>query len=211
MLISLVIVRSRDRPKSAPYPKLKNSEKFSKCQVFFYSTRKSNILPKKKFRKNYILKKWTEWRDGARFREPLARWKGDTSEIVNIFVAVEGVLLQNIKKLKRGNFLFSGKNLTVPKKLKGGPFGVFQHLFCRKTKKIKGGTFGEKISGKKVSQCRKKIGRGTLWNFPTSILSQNRKLFRKKSLSMPKQIGTGDPSVWYGTRENRKNFFGSVR
>ena len=31
---------SRDRPKSAPYPKLKNSKKTSKCQVLFYSTRK---------------------------------------------------------------------------------------------------------------------------------------------------------------------------
>ena len=39
-------------------------------------------------------------------------------------------------------------------KLKGGPFGIFQHPFWRKTaKKLKGGPFGEKIFGKKVSQC----------------------------------------------------------
>ena len=31
---------SRDRPKSAPYPRLKNSKKTSKCQVFVYSSRK---------------------------------------------------------------------------------------------------------------------------------------------------------------------------
>ena len=35
---------SRDRPKSAPYPRLKNSKKTSKCQVFFYSTRKSKFF-----------------------------------------------------------------------------------------------------------------------------------------------------------------------
>ena len=35
---------SRDRPKSAPYPRLKNSKKTSKCQVFFYRSRKSKIF-----------------------------------------------------------------------------------------------------------------------------------------------------------------------
>ena len=35
------------------------------------------------------------------------------------------------------------KSLTMPKKLNGGPFGIFQHLFCRKTpKKSKGDTLG---------------------------------------------------------------------
>ena len=33
-------ITSRYRPKSAPYPRLKNSKKTSKCQVFFYSTQK---------------------------------------------------------------------------------------------------------------------------------------------------------------------------
>ena len=52
-------------------------------------------------------------------RGPLARspgaLKGDTSEIVNIFVAVEGVLSQNIKKIEGGKFLFSEKNLSAEK------------------------------------------------------------------------------------------------
>ena len=53
--------------------------------------------------------------DGVACRGPLARapgaLKGDTSEIVNIFVAVEG-----------GPFgeNFFPKSLAVPKKLKGG-------------------------------------------------------------------------------------------
>ena len=91
--------------------------------------------------------------------------KLSTSEIVNIFVAVEGepyeeeiifrkkvsqcrntergtlwgfstsILSQNIRKLKGGKFLFSEKSLKVPKKTEKGPFGIFQHPFCRKTAK----------------------------------------------------------------------------
>ena len=49
------------------------------------------------------------------------------------------------------------KNLNAEKTERGGPFGIFQHLFCRKTaKKMKRGPFGKKIR-KKVSQCRKKL------------------------------------------------------
>ena len=96
------------------------------------------------------------------------------------------ILSQNIKKLKGENFYFRKKSLAVPKKnWKGGPFGIFQHPFCRKTaKKLKGEPFEEKIfSGKKVRSAEKKIERETLWSRP----------------------------VWYVTRENRKNLFGSVR
>ena len=49
----------------------------------------------------------------------------------------------------------------MPKKLKGGPFGIFQHPFCRKTsEKMQRGPFGEKNSEKNVSQCRKKLKGG---------------------------------------------------
>ena len=57
---------SRDRPKSTPYPKLKNSKKTSKCQVLFYSTQKSKFFEKNFFEKITYSKKWTEWRAGAR-------------------------------------------------------------------------------------------------------------------------------------------------
>ena len=56
-------------------------------------------------------------------------------------------------------------------KLKGGPFEVFNIHSVAKHEKIEGNKnfyFWEKIS-----QCRKKLKGGTLWNFPTSILSQN--------------------------------------
>ena len=66
------IKTSRDRPKSAPYPRLKNSKKTSKCQVFFYSSRKSKIFRKFFFRKNYILKKM----DRVARRGSLARAPG---------------------------------------------------------------------------------------------------------------------------------------
>ena len=52
------VLTSRDRPKSAPYPRLKNSKKTSKRQVFSFTVLEN--FTKKKFRKNYILKKWTE-------------------------------------------------------------------------------------------------------------------------------------------------------
>ena len=91
---------------------------------------------------------------------------GETSEIVNIFVAVAGEIFwrKNIfskkvsqcRKLKEGPFgIFKhpicckiskklkggpiGENFFKSpnaKKLKGGPFGVFEHPFCRKTSKI---------------------------------------------------------------------------
>ena len=171
--------------KSAPYPRLKNSKKTSKCQVLSFT-----VLENQKFYEKLFFEKITYSKNGPSGAPgPLARapgaLKGDTSEIVNIFVAVEGVLSQNNKKLKRGKFLFSEKHLRVPKKTEWGDhFGIFQHPFCRKTaKKLKGGTFGEKKFRKKSLAVPKKMEGGTLWSL----------------------------RVWYGTRENWKNVFGSVR
>ena len=70
---------------------------------------------------------------------------------------------------------------------------------------LKWGPFGEKTNfRKKISQCRK-TERGTLWDFPTSILTQNSKklkgdplgeiFFRKKGLAVPKKNERGDPLV----------------
>ena len=51
-----------------------------------------------------------------------------------------------------------------------------------------------------MSQCRKKLKGGTLWDFPTSILSQNIKKMQggpfgekisEKSLAVPKKIERG--------------------
>ena len=71
---------------------------------------------------------------------------------------------------------------------------------------------------------KKKLKGGTLWDVSTSIRSQNKKMqgvpfgeksfFRKKSLAVPKKDERGSlwsRPVWYVTRKNRKNLFGSVR
>ena len=64
--------------------------------------------------------------------------------------------------------------------------------------------------------------KGTLWDFSTSILSQNSKkmkggpsgkFFSEKSLAVPKKLKGGtlwSRPVWYVTRENRKTLFGSL-
>ena len=86
--------------------------------------------------------------------------------------------------MKGENFYFRKKNLTVPKKTeRGDPLGFSKIHSVGKQQNIEGGTFAEIFFQKKVSQCRKKLKGGTLWSRP----------------------------VWYVTRENRKNLFGSVR
>ena len=59
---------SRDRPKSAPYRRLKNSKKTSKCQVFSFTVLENRNF----FEKNYILNK----KDRVARRGPLARAPG---------------------------------------------------------------------------------------------------------------------------------------
>ena len=105
---------SRDRPKSASYPKLKNCKKTSKCQGF-----SCTVLENQKFfEKITYSKKWTEWRAG-----------------VNIFVNILSTFLSHLKgdPLERKKF-YEEKSHNA-EKLKEGPFGVFQHPFCRKTSK----------------------------------------------------------------------------
>ena len=69
---------------------------------------------------------------------------------------------------------------------------------------------------KKISQCRKKLKGGTLWNFPTSILSQNSKKlkggpfgdkrkFRKKKSHSAEKTQRGDPIVSSGFVSYDKN------
>ena len=68
--VLLEVETNRDRPKSAPYPRLKNSKKTSKCQVFSFTVLEN--FSKKNFRKNFILKKM----DQVARRGPLARAPG---------------------------------------------------------------------------------------------------------------------------------------
>ena len=73
----------------------------------------------------------------------------------------------------------------MPKKTeRGDPLGFFNIHSVAKHQKNAGGPFGKKI------------------------------FFRKKSLAVPKKNERGEfwsRPVWYFTRKNRKNLFGSVR
>ena len=65
------------------------------------------------------------------------------------------------QKIEGGKFLFSEKNLTVPKKTeRGDPLGFSNIYSVAKQQKNEGGTLWGENSGKKVSQCRKKNWKG---------------------------------------------------
>ena len=127
---------SRDRSKSASYPRFKSSKKTSKCQVFSFT-----VLENRKF---YSKKLHTQKNGPSGALKGGALWRFSTS-----------ILSQNIKKLK-GEIIIFGKILTVPNKTERGPFGVFQHPFCRKTAKKLKGTFWGKIFREKSLAVPKK-------------------------------------------------------
>ena len=85
----------------------------------------------------------------------------------------------------RKSFYFRKKISQGRKKLKGGPFGIFQHPFCRKTaKKLKGDPLGK-------------------FCFP------------EKSLTMPKKTERGDPlvspgMVCYAGKQEKPFWFSSL-
>ena len=60
-----------------------------------------------------------------------------------------------------------------PSALKGGPFRIFEDPLLQNIKKNGGGPFGEKIFSKNSLTVPKKLKGETLWDFSTSILSQN--------------------------------------
>ena len=132
-------VKSRKRPKSATYLRLKNSKRTSKCQVFSFTT------PEKFFEKS-------QWRKNLK-RGTL--WDFSTS-----------ILSQNSEKIEGGPFgeFFSGKKSQCRKNWKGGPFGFFKPPFYRKTSKNE----------------RDPLVKNDFWN---------------KSRTMPKKTGRGNPLV----------------
>ena len=116
----LVILTSRDRPKSAPYPRLKNSKKTSKCQVFFFTVLKNRKFYETIFfRKNYILKKM----DRVASRGPLARapsaLKGWHFRKYQHFCRSWGGFVAKHQKIEGGkNFIFGKKSHSAEKNWK---------------------------------------------------------------------------------------------
>ena len=66
------------------------------------------------------------------------------------------------------------KSITMPKNWKKGPFGVFQHPFCRKAPKFEVGTLWGKFFPLKSIPMPKKP-KGGLWSRP--VLYVTRKTF----------------------------------
>ena len=124
---SLIVTKtSRDRPKSAPYPRLNISKKTSKCQVFSYTVLENRkFFEKKFFEKITYSKKWTE--------------------------------SHNAKKLKRGTL-----------------WGFSTSILTQNSKKIEGGAFGEKNSNKK-SRSAEKNERGDLLVSPGMVCYAEKK------------------------------------
>ena len=121
-----------------------------KYSLLQYSKRK---FYEKKFSKKLLTKKM----DRVAHRGLLARASG----------ALKGGHSRNCQQFCRSwrgtlwrKNKFSNKSLTMPKNWKGDPLGFFNIHSVAKHQKIEGGPFWEKNFRKKVSQCRKKIGRG---------------------------------------------------
>ena len=94
-------------------------------------------------------------------------------------------------------------------------------MCCEISKKLKGEKFS--FSGKNLNA--KKNNGGTLWDFPTPILTQNSKKieegtlwgknFPEKSLTVPKKIERGDPlvspgMVCYAEKQEKPFWFSSL-
>ena len=157
----------RERLKSAQYLRLRKRRTLFLKKLTYILLQISKKLKGDPLEEKKIFKKVSQCRKTERG----ALWGFSTS-----------ILSRNMKKIEEKIFYFREKSHSAEKNERGGPFGIFQHPFCRKTSK----------------KCR------TLWG----------KKFRKKCLAVSKKIERGalwSRRVWYVTRENRKNLFGSVR
>ena len=176
--LNIVITTSRDRPKSAPYPRLKNSKKTSKCQVFSFTVLENRkLFEKKVFEKITYSKKWTEWR--AKVSQCQKTEMGDLLGFFNIQSVAKH------EKIEENKTFYFREKISMPKKTeRGDPLGFSNIHSVAKHQKNAGGPFGENVffSKKRSRSAEKKKG-GTL----------------------------GSRSVWYVTRKNKKNLFGSVR
>ena len=138
-------ITSRDRPKSAPYPRLKNSKKTSKCQVFSFT-----VLENRKF----FGKKWTEWR--AKVSQCRKTERGDPLRFFKIHSVAKH------EEIEEKTFIFGKKSHSAEKKLKWGTLWDFPTSSpSQNIKKIEGGTlWGKKIPEKKSRSAEKKLEGG---------------------------------------------------
>ena len=181
---------SRDRPKSAPYPRLENSKKTSKCQVFFYRSRKSKIFRKKL----HTQKNEKNGPTGVLTSHNAEKLKGGT-----LWGFSTSLLSQSMKKLKKKIFfLFSGKNLTMPKKTeRRNPLGFSNiHSVAKHQKKCRGDPLRKKISKKKF---RKKMSRSAEKNWKGGLfgLSRYGMLRGKTGKTILVQFARPNGAIWH--------------
>ena len=142
-LRTLEVITSRDRPKSAPYPRLKNSKRISKCQFTVLENQKS-----KKYEPS-----------GAPGPASASPWRAKRGTLPKL-----STFLSQLKGGPFGEKTNFRKKVSQCRKTQRGrfqqkPFGVFNINSVAKHQKNEGGPFGEFFFRKKVSQCRK-IERG---------------------------------------------------
>ena len=64
------------------------------------------------------------------------------------------ILSQNIKQLEGGKIFILGKNLTVPKKLKGGPFSLARYSMLRRKTPFWFSSLGQMVQFGAIKFCR---------------------------------------------------------
>ena len=199
--LSKAKLTSRDRPKSAPYPRLKNSKKTSKCQVFFYSTRKSKI-----FEEFFLKTIHTKKMDRVARRGPASAspWRANVSqgrkpERGGPFEVFQHPFCRKTWKNWRKKlffFIFGKKSHNAKKNWKEEPFGIFQHPFCRKTSKKFRGPFEEKKfrkkNPKKMSRSAEKNWKGGLFG-----LARYGMLRRKTGKTILVQFARPNGAIWH--------------
>ena len=120
---------SRKRPKSAPYLRLRNSKRTSKCQnILFYSTRKTQKLdrigaPGGNFEIFHpFCRKSKKLRDPLIFFKTVSQcrrnWKGDPVGFFNIY-SVAKLLKKHRRGDPLGGVFFSNKSLNAEKTERG--------------------------------------------------------------------------------------------
>ena len=209
--------------KPAPYPRLKNSKRTSKSQFTVLENRKSKRMDR--VARRGPLARAPGALKGGHFRNCkhfCRSWRGDPLEKKQIFEKnltmpknwkgnpwdfKHPICCKISKKLKGGPFgekKILEKSLTMPKNWKGGGlWGFSTSILTQNSKKIEGGKF---LFSEKKSHSAEKNWKGgrfgifqhPLWRKTAKKLKGDplrKKIFRKETLAVPKQIERGDPLV----------------
>ena len=141
---------SRDRPKSAPYPRLKNSKKDFQVSSTLLQYSKIEIFWKKFFRKNYILKK--NGPSGAPGLASASLWRAKVSQCRKT-ERVDPLRFFNIHSVAKHEKIEENKNFHFREKIsqcqkkteRGTLWDFFASILSQNIKKNAGGTLWGKF------------------------------------------------------------------